>query len=65
MKIGVSLTEAEVKALKARLELQLGGVCGGGWCVDVYRSGGRWLPRAYGLREHPGKPTRGRGYRKS
>ena len=64
MKIGVNLTETEAKALKARLEAQLGRMCGGGWCVDVYRSGGRWLARAYRRSEHPGKPTRGRGYRK-
>ena len=65
MKIGVNLTEAEAKALKARLEVQLAGMCGGGWCVDVYRSGGRWLARAYRLRNHPGKAIWGRGYRKS
>ena len=64
MKIGVNLTEAEARALKARLEAGVAGMCGGQWCVDVYRSGGRWLARAYRLRERPGKPKRGRGYRK-
>ena len=43
MKIGVNLTEAEAKAFKARKEQELGG----GWCVDVYKSKGRWLARAY------------------
>ena len=64
VKIGANLTEAEAKALKARLEAQVTAMCGGDWCVDVYRSGGRWLARAYRLREALGKPTRGRGYRK-
>jgi hypothetical protein len=41
MKIGVNLTEEEAEAFKARKELELASMCGGEWCVDVYRSGGR------------------------
>ncbi len=43
MKIGVNLTAEQAKVFKARKEQELGA----GWCVDVYRSRGRWLARAY------------------
>ncbi len=64
VKIGGNLTEEEARALKARLEAQVAGMCGGEWCVDVYQSGGRWLARAYPVRKEPGKRKWGRGYRK-
>jgi hypothetical protein len=41
MKLGVNLTEEEAEAFKARKELERASICGGEWCVDVYRSGGR------------------------
>jgi hypothetical protein len=60
-RIGANLMEAEAEALKSRLEARLAGMCGGEWCVDVYRSSRRWLVRSYRLREHPGMSIRGRG----
>jgi hypothetical protein len=58
MKIGANLTEAEAKAFKAMKEQELGG----GWCVDVYQSQGRWLARAYRKGEHSRGPKPGTKY---
>ncbi len=59
MKIGVNLTEEEAKAFKARKEQELGS----GWCVDVYKSQGRWLARAYPKGKHSRGPKPGTKYR--
>ena len=59
MKIGVNLTEKEAKAFKARKEQELGA----GWCVDVYKSQGRWLARAYQKGPHSRGPKAGTKYR--
>jgi len=63
MKIGAKLTEDQAKAFKVRKELELAGMCGGQWCVDVYRSGGRWLARAYRVGKHTRGPKPGAKYR--
>ncbi len=63
VKIGANLNEDEAKALKARLEAQLANTCGGEWCVDVYRSRGRWLARAYRRGERTRGPKPGTKYR--
>ena len=63
VKIGANLDEKEAKALKVRLEAQLANTCGGEWCVDVYRSRGRWLARAYRRGEHARGPKPGTKYR--
>ena len=52
MKILVDLAEEEAKAFKARRERELGP----GWCVDVYKSRGRWLARAYEKGKRGPKP---------
>ncbi len=61
MKTGVSLTEQEARAFKARKERELGG----GGCVDLYKCQGRWLAWAYLKGAHsrgpkPGTKTRSR-----
>jgi hypothetical protein len=38
-------------------------MCGGEWCVDVYRAHGRWVARAYRRGEHARGPKRGTKYR--
>ena len=63
MKIEANLNEEEAKALKARLEAQLASMCGGEWCVDVFRERGRWLARAYRRGEHARGSKRGARYR--
>ena len=63
VKIAVNLDEKEAKALKAHLEAELTSLCGGEWYVDVYRSRGRWLARAYRRGEHPRGPKPGTKYR--
>ena len=56
MKIAANLDAKDAKALKARLEAELASTCGGELCVDVYRSRGRWLARAYRKGEHTRGP---------
>ena len=63
MKIGANLDEKDAKALKARLEAQLANMCGGEWCVDVYRAKGRWVARAYRRGEHTRGPKPGTKFR--
>ena len=63
VKIAADLDEKGAKAMKARLEAQLASMCGGEWCVDVYRARGRWLARAYRRGEHTRGPKPGTKYR--
>ncbi len=63
MGIGVNLTEEEAKAFKARKELELAAMCGGEWCVDVYRWRGRWIARAYQKGKQQRGPKPGTKYR--
>ena len=63
VKIAANLDEKDAKALKAHLEAELTSLCGGEWCVDVYRSRGRWLARAYRRGEHVRGPKPGTKYR--
>ena len=63
MKIAANLDAKDAEALKARLEAQLASLCGGEWCVDVYRARGRWLARAYRRGEHARGPKPGTRFR--